>query len=152
MKIITLCILLVSLLTAQDGPFTLRKKDTIGELEAKIVAQIAADILNKDVNIYVVGEQKDFMTLGMNGFRIAKNCKEANFIFVSKQSVDDMELCENSRAIHFTNSRELFNKNRDFVGLFYWFKSRPNITFSSKRLESKLTMLPKSYEQFIEEF
>lgn len=151
MKIITICALLFSLSMAHDGPFTLRKKDTVGELEAKIVAQIAVDILHKSVNMYAVGEVKDFTALSMDGFKITKNCHEANFIFVSKQSADDMQLCENSRAVYFTNSRELFDKNRDFIGLFYWFKSRPNITFSSKRLEKKLIMLPKSYEQFVEE-
>lgn len=152
MKIITICALLFSLSMAYDGPFVLRKKDTVSELEAKIVAQIAVDILHKSVNMYVVGEVKDFTALSIDGFKITRNCQEANFIFISRQSVDDVELCENSRAIHFTNSRELFNKNRDFVGLFQWFKSRPNITFSSKRLEAKLTMLPKSYAQFVEEF
>lgn len=152
MKIVTICALLFSLLTAYDGPFMLVKKDTIGELEAKIVAQIAVDILQKDVNIFVVGESRDFAVLNLNGFRVTKNCQEANFIFISKESVNDINLCENRKAIHFTNSRELFNKNKEFIGLFYWFKSRPNITFSSKRLEAKLTVLPKSYEQFIEEF
>lgn len=152
MKIVTLFLLLISLLVANDGPFTLRKKDTISNLEAKIIAQIAVDILHKDVNIFVAGDFKSFMVLNMDGFRVTKNCQEANFIFISKENIDDMNLCENKKAIHFTNSRELFNNNRDFIGLFYWFKSRPNITFSSKRLEEKVTILPSSYGRFIEEF
>ena len=152
MKIFTLLLLFISLLVANDGPFTLRKKDTIHDLEAKIIAQIAVDILHKDVNIFVAGDFRNFMVLDMDGFRVTRNCQEANFIFISKENVDDMNLCDNRKAIYFTNSRELFNNNKDFIGLLYWFKSRPNITFSSKRLEAKLTMLPSSYRRFIEEF
>ena len=151
MKFLFIYFFFTLLLIAQESPFSLIKKDTIGELEAKIVAQIAVDILHKDVNIYIVGEQKDFIVLDMDRLKVTKNCQDANFIFISKQNSDDIELCENKKAIFFTDSKEFFNKNREIIGLFYWFKSRPNITFSSKRLEKKSIILPKSYEQYVEE-
>lgn len=150
MKFLLIYLFSTLFLIAQESPFSLRKKDTVGELEAKIVTQIAADVLCKNVTLYVSGEAKDFIPFCVENIKITKDCQEANFIFVSKQS--ESEPCENKKAIHFTDNKELFDKNRDFIGLFYWFKSRPNIIFSSKRLEKRLIMLPKSYEQFIEEF
>ena len=150
MKLLLIYLFFTLLLIAQESPFSLRKKDTIGELEAKIVTQIAADVLYKSVTIYVAGETKDFIPFCVENIKITKNCQEANFIYISKRSED--ELCENKKAIHFTDNRELFSKNREFVGLFQWLKGRPNITFSSSRLLMKQLILPKSYEQFIEEF
>lgn len=150
MKFLLIYLFFTLLLMAQESPFSLRKKDTTGELEAKIVTQIAADVLYKNVTIYVSGETKDFIPFCVENIKITKNCQEANFIFISKQS--DSELCENKKAIHFTDNRELFSKNKEFVGLFQWLKGRPNITFSSSRILTKQLTLPKSYEQFIEEF
>lgn len=151
MKPFTSLIFITSLLTAGDGPFTLTKKDTISLFEAKIVAQIAIDISPKDVTLFVTGESREYTALDISGVKITKNCQEANFIFIAKENLENLSLCDNNKAIYFTDSKELFKNNKNVVGLFFWLKSRPNITFSSKRLETKSITLPKSYARFIEE-
>lgn len=136
---------------AQNYVYLLQKQDTSFELEAKIVAKIANDILNNNAKIHLLGSSNELNEAFKKHANIVDNCKEATFIFVKKGYLFESNKCQNINAIYFTDNKQLFAGNNSFIGAFYWLKSRPNIVFSSKRLSEKSITLPKSYEQFIEE-
>ena len=150
-KYILLSILLVSTLFG-ESPFRLKKSDNIAKFEVKIVMKIAKDLIEKDLNIYLVGVSKEFSNLVSKANIVVRDCEKANFIYVASSSIEELKNCSNEYAIYFTSDRELFEKEKRIIGLFYWFKSRPNIILSAKRLNYYKIEVPDIYKRFVEEF
>lgn len=150
-RYILLIIFFVSTLCG-DSPFNIKERDSIAKFEVKIIVKIAKDIINKDLKIFSVGVSKEFIELIPKDNLIGDDCKKANFIYVASSSIEELKNCSNEDALYFTNDRELFEKDKRFIGLFYWFKSRPNIVFSAKRLYYYQLILPDVYKRFVEEF
>ena len=141
----------VSTLYAQS-PFGLKKSDNTTKFEVQIIAKIAKDIVDKDLKIYLIGASDEFRELISKENFITNNCRDANFIYVAAGSGDNLKHCKNESAVYFTSDRELFEREQKFIGLFYWFKSRPNIIFLAKRLHNHKIALPNMYKRFVEEF
>lgn len=150
-KYILLSILLVVTLFG-DSPFELKKSDNVAKFEVKIVMKIAKDLMDKDLKIYLVGVSKEFSNLVSKDNVVIDDCKRANFIYVASNSLEELKNCSNEDAIYFTSDKELFEKEKRFIGLFYWFKSRPNIILSARRLHYYKIAVPDIYKRFVEDF
>lgn len=128
----------------------MQQEDNTNHLEAKIVSKIATDIFGQNAKLFVMTKSGETKNSFAQFIQLVNSCEEANFIFVQKGSTFDNNKC-NKNGIYFTDNKQLFFKNENFAGAFYWLKNRPNIVFSSNRLKSNKIKLPASYEQFIEE-
>lgn len=152
MKIIILLISLITFSFADQYTFLVDKYDKDIELEAKIVLNIAkASILN-DIKLHIPKITSTEKEIYSKFFTLVNTCDEANFIFVKTKFEID-KLCENKAhgKLLFTNNYEKLIKNDNYLGAFFWNKSRPNIIFIKERLQEKNINLPAEYSKFIEE-
>lgn len=154
MKIILLIqiiLLFTTFLQAKQYTYILEKYNKEMDLEAKIIYKIANDILHKDIKLFIPNISKRERIVYSKYFNLQKECKDSNFVFNNKNS-KNIENCEVKEKLFFTNSYKKLRKRKDFFGAFFWNKSRPNIIFIKSRLKNQKIKLPKSYNQFIEDF
>ncbi|MGE4511983.1 MAG: hypothetical protein AB7D43_12890 [Sulfurimonadaceae bacterium] len=121
------------------------------ELEAKIIAKIAAQSVGDEVRIFIPEMTQSEESVYKEHFRVVQDCRKANFIFIKRGAKID-EVCKNKERLFFTNNYRKLLSDTTFFGAFFWNKSRPNIVFIKERLKSYSVSLPKEYEKFVEDF
>lgn len=151
MKKILLILVFINSVFASSHTFLVNKYNKELELEAKIVSNIAKNVLNKDIKIYIPNITEDEKNIYSKYFEVVQKCEDANFAFIKDQRALRTS-CNNKEKVYFTNSyRKLMGDDR-FIGAFFWSKSRPNVIFLQKRLDEYKIVLPSSYEKYIENF
>lgn len=146
-------VLLFTLLTfsySEQYTFLVNKYDKEIELEAKIISNIATTSLNNDIKLYIPNITNSEKKIYSKLFTVVDNCSDANFVFV-KKTFNINSTCSSEDKIFFTNNYERLLKNKDYIGAFFWNKSRPNIIFIKNRLAQQNIKLPVDYENFIED-
>jgi len=150
MKIIFSLFLFISFLYSNQYTFLVKKYDKEIELEAKIIDTIAVSVVRKDIKLYIPEITELEENVYSEIFQLTKTCNTANFIFV-KKNINDENLCPNSQKIYFTNNYQKLLVDKKYIGAFFWSKSRPNIVFIKDRLDQRNIILPKEYNQFVED-
>jgi len=150
MKYLIIYILLFTFSHAQNYTFLVNKYDKEMELESKIIQKIAGTTISSKPILYIPEMTEKEKSIYSQRFKLAKSCKESNFIFV-KKDISEQDLCMNENKLYFTNNYKKLLSNSRYFGAFFWSKSRPNIVFIKNRLLKYNITLPKSYTQFIED-
>lgn len=150
MKVLFLCLLFISASYSSSYTFLMKEYNKELELEAKIIEDIAKASLHEELRIYIPNISMRDKKVYEKFFFISKTCENANFIFI-KNSNNIKGLCKNRKKLFFTNNYRRLLKNKKFYGAFFWSKSRPNIVFIKNRLKQQGIILPKNYNNFIED-
>jgi hypothetical protein len=120
------------------------------ELEAQIVLKIAKDIIQDDtIKLFIPDISSLEKRIYTKETTLVDSCKEANFIFV--KSDQKLQCTQDSDQFILTNNYRQLRNNENFIGAFFWSKSRPNIVLVKQRLFEKNINLPNEYQQFIED-
>lgn len=151
MRIIILTLTLISLAFSSQYTFLVKEYDKEIELEAKIIAKIAKNSIKDKIKIFIPNISNMEKDVYSKYFTLADSCESSNFVFV-KKAIDGKGLCSQNDKLFFTNNYRRLLLDKRFYGAFFWNKSRPNIVFIKRRLEEKSIKLPKSYDQFVENF
>jgi hypothetical protein len=153
-RIIFLIFSFIQFLSAADNyTFLVKEYNKEIELEAKIISNIAQNlkISNEKMSIFIPQISETEKNIYSGFFNISNSCENADFIFV-KNEKNDYSLCNGNHKIFFTNSYDSLLKNKQFIGAFFWSKSRPNVIFVKDRLIKNHIELPEIYNKFVEEF
>ena len=120
------------------------------ELEAKIIAEIAASSLEDEpLRLFIPEMSKLEKSVYAQYATLSATCEDANFIFINK-NIDANSICHAKNTLYFTNNYRKLLSDERYFGAFFWNKSRPNIVFIQRRLQARHIHLPSSFEQFIE--
>ena len=145
-----LIILLISLLPLFSKNIYFAQNCTdINELEAKIISQIAQTSF-KEPKIFIAESEEKLTSYFSKNLTVEQNCNNADFIYIKKGSQFDINSCEIRNKIIFTDDKNIFKKNEDIFGAFYWFKSRPNVKLSSKKAKALGIEIPDDYLKFVD--
>ncbi|WP_419769470.1 MAG: hypothetical protein ACNI3C_08990 [Candidatus Marinarcus sp.] len=150
MKTIILLFVFISCAFSQYT-FLVNEYDKEIDLEAKIIAKIAKSSIKDEIRLFIPDISEMEKKVYSRYFIVTDNCDSSNFIFI-KKSVGDKMLCAQAGKLFFTNNYKKLLSDDKYIGAFFWNKSRPNIVFIKSRLENQHIELPKSYEQFVEDF
>jgi len=150
MRIVFFLFFLISFLYPEQYTFLVKKYDKEIELEAKIIDTIAMSLMDSKTKLYIPQITEVERLIYSKIFQLEKTCTTANFIFV-KNNIDSEDLCRNSNKIYFTNNYQKLLVHEEYLGAFFWSKSRPNIVFIKNRLSQRNIVLSKEYSQFIED-
>lgn len=131
--------------------FLVKKYTKEIELEAKIIANIAKNLSKEKSKIFIPKIKEQNHIIYSKFLNIVNTCEEAEIVYV-KDSIDKLSSCKKQNKIYFTNNYRLLLSQPKFIGAFFWSKSRPNIVFIKSRLKENNIIVPKNYEQFVEEF
>ena len=139
--------------SSENYTFLVKEYNKEIELEAKIISNIAQNlkISQNKAFLYIPQISETEKNIYSEFFNIANSCDEADFIFVKDEKADK-QLCNGNHKIFFTNNYDSLLKNKQFIGAFFWSKSRPNVIFVKDRLISNNIQLPEMYNKFVEEF
>ena len=149
-KKLILVTLFIKLIYANSYTYLLQEYEKETELESKIVLRIARDILDtKPVQLYIPKMKPLDDRVYSKEVKVVKNCKDANFIFVKYTEVS--QCSKNKKLLILTNNYKQLLSNSDFIGAFFWSKSRPNIVLVKQRLKKRGIDLPKEYNRYIED-
>lgn len=151
MKTFIILLTLFSFSYSETYTFLVNKYDKEIELEAKIIAKIATSSVNQKIKLYIPEITEVEKKIYSDYFMLSSTCENSNFVFV-KKSIENKKLCKGTNKLFFTNNYQKLLTDKKYYGAFFWNKSRPNIVFIKDRLQQKKIVLPKSYEQFIEDF
>lgn len=151
MKHLILWFALLAFSFANQYTFLVNKYNKDLELEAKIISTVAQLLIKKNPTIYMPNMSEDEQKVYKVYFKIAATCEEANFVYI-KTNNEIESSCLSSKRFFFTNNYRMLLNNKLFNGAFFWSKSRPNIVLVKERLAQKGVVVPKKYEQFVEEF
>ncbi len=144
----------IQFLNASDNyTFLVKEYNKEIELEAKIISNIAQNLKSgsEKISLYIPQISETEKNIYSGFFNIASSCSDADFVFV-KNEKNDNQLCNENKKIFFTNSYDTLLKNKQFIGAFFWSKSRPNVIFVKDRLIKNHIELPEIYNKFVEEF
>ncbi|RXK04481.1 hypothetical protein [Halarcobacter bivalviorum] len=151
MKLFFITIFLPLILSANKYTYLLDEYQKETELEAKIVTKIAKDILvDKPIYLYIPHMQELDKKIYSLSVKIVQNCNKANFIFVKYSKPYPCEKKQNPHYLLTNNYKQLLS-NSNFLGAFFWSKSRPNIVLIRERLKQKKVKLSEEYERYIED-
>ncbi|MDZ7819632.1 MAG: hypothetical protein U5K55_13940 [Aliarcobacter sp.] len=152
MKNIIFLISLVTFSFANQYTFLVDKYDEEIELEAKIISNIAIASSKNEIKLFIPRITSIEKNIYSKFFTLVNNCNDANFIYV-KRNYEIDSLCKNkiNNKLFFTNNYQKLLKKDNFIGAFFWNKSRPNIIFVKDRLVKQNIKLSKDYEKFIED-
>ncbi|MCK9337069.1 MAG: hypothetical protein M0P43_04465 [Arcobacteraceae bacterium] len=151
MKILILLLTLAYGIYGNNYLFLMEKELNEIELESKIVAKIAQDLVGQnEVKVYLTHYNIEEQEAYKKFINITSHCVEADIIFLKKNKTLDSS-CEGLNKIILTNSYQQFVEDDTIIGAFFWAKARPNIVFSKNRLKQNNITLPQSYNQFIED-
>jgi len=141
------------LCAAENYTFLVKEYNKEIELEAKIISNITQNLKigQEKVSLYIPEISETEKNIYSGFFTIVNSCTEADFIFIKNEKTSN-QLCNGNKKIFFTNNYDLLLKNEQFIGAFFWSKSRPNIVFVKNRLTKRNIILPEIYDKFIEEF
>ena len=120
------------------------------EFEAKIVTKIAKDILSdKQLKLYIPNSKSLDKKIYSKNSIFVESCDQANFVFVK---YEDPKTCSKKNTpLLLTNNYKKLVKSSNYIGAFFWSKSRPNIVLIKKRLLKHNIKLSSEYDQFIED-
>ncbi len=151
MRYLLILFILFTTLYSKNYTYLVDKYTKETELEAKIITKIAKDILhNKEIKLYIPNMKPMDKEIYSRDINVVDSCEKANFVFIKSNSEID---CPNGTKVYFfTNNYRKLIKNENYIGAFFWSKSRPNIVFVENRLSKNNINLPKEYEQFVEDF
>jgi hypothetical protein len=149
MKILLVLLTLFSLSFSNQNVFMLDEHDKELELEAKIISKISNEILKKRAKLYIPDISKTEKKIYSNYFELTKSCKNADFVF-DKYGLKNND-CGSDKKVYFTNNYKKLISNRNYIGAFFWNKSRPNIVFAKQRLDKDGILLSYKYEKYIED-
>jgi hypothetical protein len=138
-------------LWAEHYTFLVKPYQKEMELEAKIIAQVAASSLKEPVKLFIPEISETEQEVYGRYFTLSPTCETSNFVFVNK-TVETQHICKQTRPLFFTNNYRKLLSDERFFGALFWSKSRPNIVFIKKRLEERRILLPHAFDQFIENF
>ncbi len=152
MKNIILLISLLSFSFANQYTFLVDKYDKEIELEAKIILNIANASTKEEIKLFIPKISDVEKNIYSQFFTLTNSCEEANFIFVKNNYNIDAK-CEEKihKKLFFTNNYQKLLNNNNYIGAFFWNKSRPNITFVKNRLNERNIKLSGNYDKFIED-
>ena len=153
-KILFLIFCFINLLNASENyTFLVKEYNKEIELEAKIISNIVQNLKfgHEKVSLYIPEISETEKNIYSSFFNIASSCNDADFVFVKNEKTSNQP-CSGNKKIFFTNNYDLLLKNEQFIGAFFWSKSRPNIVFVKNRLTKRNIILPEIYDKFIEEF
>ncbi len=152
-KILVFLFSTIIYINASDNyTFLVNKYNKEIELEAKIVSNIAQDLkFGNRTNLFIPNVTDNEKKIYSEYFNLTNECSEANFVFI-KNDKNTSSCQKSSGKIFFTNNYDLLLKDEQFIGAFFWSKSRPNIVFVKNRSIKNNIQLPESYDKFIEEF
>jgi len=151
MRVFILLLTLLSFLFAENYTFLVQPYSKEVELEAKIIAEIATASLHVKIKLFIPHMSEMEEKVYSKYFTLSPKCETANFVFVNK-NVENEPLCDNANRLFFTNNYRKLLTNDKYFGALFWNKSRPNIVFIQKRLDEKAIALPKTFDQFVENF
>lgn len=151
MRVFILLFTLLSFLVAENYTFLVQPYSKEVELEAKIIAEVATASLHEKIKLFIPHISKMEEKVYSKYFTLSPKCETANFVFVNK-NVENESLCDNANRLFFTNNYRKLLTNDKYFGALFWNKSRPNIVFIQKRLDEKAIELPKTFDQFVENF
>ncbi|RXJ67639.1 hypothetical protein CRV08_09725 [Halarcobacter ebronensis] len=151
-KILLILLLSLSINAQQHYTYLIDEYDKVIELEAKIISKIAKDILkDKEINLFIPDIKDIDKKVYSKKVHIVDSCDKANFIFVKYTS--NLGNCYKINEKHlFTNNYKRLLHNHQYVGAFFWSKSRPNIIFVKDRLSKNNIILSDEYKQFVEDY
>lgn len=110
--------------------------------ESSIIKVIFQALYQKqNITVFVSDETKTIIVKEA-GFSVATLCSKADIVYTNSI----LENCTNKPI--FTDNYPLFKENTNVIGAFYWSKGRPNIMFSSKRMEKFNMGLPTSLQKY----
>lgn len=120
------------------------------EFEAKIVTKIAEDILiNKKLKLYIPNSKSLDKKVYSKNATLVDSCEKANFVFMK---YGDANNClKKDKLLLLTNNYKKLITNSNYIGAFFWSKSRPNIVLIKNRLMKNNIQLSSEYDQFIED-
>ena len=153
-RILFLIFSFINLLNATENyTFLVKEYNKEIELEAKIISNIVQNLKlgNDKIFLYIPEISETEKNIYSGFFNIANTCSEADFVFVKNEKTSNQP-CSGNKKIFFTNNYDSLLKNKQFIGAFFWSKSRPNIVFVKNRLVENNIELPEIYNKFIEEF
>ena len=150
MKKIILLLTILSYSYCGQYVFLVNKYDKEIELEAKIIANIAASSMKEKIKLFIPKISQLEKKFYSKYFDITEDCNSANFVF-DKGKSSKLE-CTKSNKLFFTNKYKKLIANSKYYGAFFWNKSRPNIVFIKQRLINHGVQLPSEYKQFVEDF
>jgi hypothetical protein len=149
MKHVIIISLLAIFTYADNYTFLVKPYQKEIELEAKIIAEIAASSLNEPLRLFIPEMSKLEKSVYAQYATLSATCEDANFIFINK-NIDANSICHAKNTLYFTNNYRKLLSDERYFGAFFWNKSRPNIVFIQRRLQARHIHLPSSFEQFIE--
>jgi hypothetical protein len=125
MKYLLIFLILITTSYSQNYTYLVDKYTKETELEAKIIIKIAKDILhNKEIKLYIPNMKPMDKEIYSRDINVVDNCEKANFVFIKSNSKID---CPNGTKVYFfTNNYRKLIKNKNYIGAFFWSKSRPN--------------------------
>jgi len=151
MRVLILLFTLLSFLSSENYTFLVQPYSKEAELEAKIIAEIATASLHGKIKLFIPHMSEMEEKVYSKYFTLSSKCETSNFVFVNK-AVEKESLCDNTNRLFFTNNYRKLLSDEKYFGALFWNKSRPNIVFIQKRLEIKAIELPKTFDQFVENF
>ncbi|MBP1681489.1 MAG: hypothetical protein H6Q35_1828 [Proteobacteria bacterium] len=151
MRVFILLLTLLAFSSAENYTFLVQPYSKEMELEAKIIAEIATSSVREKIELFIPHMSEMEEKIYSRYFKLSSKCETANFVFVNK-AVENEILCDNTNRLFFTNNYRKLLSDEKYYGALFWNKSRPNIVFIKKRLEKRAIELPKTFDQFIENF
>jgi len=151
MRVLILLFTLLSFLSSENYTFLVQPYSKEAELEAKIIAEIATASLHGKIKLFIPHMSEMEEKVYSKYFTLSSKCETSNFVFVNK-AVEKESLCDNTNRLFFTNNYRKLLSDEKYFGALFWNKSRPNIVFIQNRLEIKAIELPKTYDQFVDNF
>ncbi|WP_263832020.1 hypothetical protein [Sulfurospirillum oryzae] len=150
-KILFLLTFILSFAVAEQYTFLVQPYNKEIELEAKIISEIATSSVHEKVTLFIPHISDMEAKIYSQYFTLSPKCETANFVFVNK-TIDNETLCDNTNRLFFTNNYRKLLADDKYYGALFWNKSRPNIVFIKKRLEKRAIVLPRTFDQFVENF
>ena len=151
MKFTIFLLILISNVYSSSYVFLAQKYNTNIELEAKIISDMAKASISDDIKLYIPNISNEEKEIYSTSFTLVNNCNDANFIFEKNESKSDILCTSNTNKLFITNDYKKLLKDNKYAGVFFWNKSRPNITFIKNRLENQNINLSTDYEKFVED-
>lgn len=149
LKKLLLIFLLPLTLFSKNYTYLVDKYSKETELEAKIVTKIAKDILSSTkIKLFIPHIKTLDKEVYSKNITLVDRCEDANFVFIKYES---LEKCKKDDNFILTNNYRKLMSDKNYLGAFFWSKSRPNIVLIKDRLIQKNINLPKEYNQFIED-
>lgn len=115
--------------------------------EQELIAKVFK-LLTRDEKAIVVYENQPLISLKGSSFELLTHeCNNAGLIYGSMfESLP--AVC--AKLPHFAIDYEVFQKDKNAIGAFYWRKGRPQLRFSKERCATFNIILPPELAQYVQ--